>query len=59
MILELLLPRTDAGALVQVAVVLPALVALLLVVRRHGELRTLVLGVTMLTAGLFALRTVH
>lgn len=59
MFLDLILPRTDAGVLVQVVTVFPALIALLFAVRRQRELRTFVFGVTVLTAGLFALRTVH
>jgi hypothetical protein len=56
---ELLQPRTDAGVLTQVGVVV-ALVALLAWrVRRDTDLLRLVLGAGMFTLGLFVLRAMH
>jgi len=56
---EILLPRTDAGALVQVAVVTAVLIVALVVVRRSAEVRLLVLGVGVVALGWMALRTLH
>lgn len=57
--IELLLPRTDAGVFVQVAVV--AVVGALAVAAtwRNRELRLFAVGCVVLTAGWMALRTVH
>lgn len=57
--IELLLPRTDAGAAVQAAVALVIFVPAVIAVRRHRELRIFVIGVGTITAAWFALRTVH
>jgi hypothetical protein len=57
--MELLLPRTDAGVLVQALVVFPALVLALVRVRRDRELRVLMLGVLTTTFAWFGLRAVH
>ena len=57
--MDILLPRTDAGALAQVVVVAVALVATLVVVRRSAEARLLVLGVGLVALGWMALRTLH
>lgn len=56
---DLLLPRTDAGAMLQTAILVPVLLGILVAVRRHAELRTLVLGVLLLTLGLLGLRAIH
>lgn len=57
--LEILLPRTDTGALVQVAVVVVATLAGVVALRRHPDLRLLVLGLGMAGLGWMALRTLH
>lgn len=57
--LDLLLPRTDAGALAQ-AIAVAALSAVALVaVRRNRDVLWFVAGLTTLTFAWFALRTVH
>jgi hypothetical protein len=61
---ELLLPRTDAGVLVQVVVALVLLVTALVVVttiadRHRREWLQFVSGLGMLTAGAFGLRMLH
>ncbi|MGH9176971.1 MAG: hypothetical protein ACRD0N_00250 [Acidimicrobiales bacterium] len=56
---ELLLPRTDAGVLVQGVVASILLALALVVVRRDRELRLLVIGAATVTAAWFALRSVH
>lgn len=57
--IDLLLPRTDGGALVQTVVATVVFVAALVLVRRNRELRTFVLGAATLTAAWMALRAVH
>ncbi len=57
-LVELLLPRTDAGVLVQ-AVVVVALLALLYRPARRAALLQLWLGAAVFTAGLFMLRASH
>ena len=57
--IDLLLPRTDAGAGVQAAVAFALFVLALVAVRRNPDLRMFVLGVGTITAAWFALRTVH
>jgi hypothetical protein len=57
-LVELLLPRTDAGVAVQ-AVVLSAVFALLLRPARRVGLLQLWAGVAVFTAGLFVLRGAH
>ncbi len=57
-LVELLLPRTDAGVLVQ-AVVVIALLALLYRPARRAALMQLWLGGAVFTAGLFMLRASH
>lgn len=57
--MEILLPRTDAGALGQVAVVTAVLIVALVVARRSAEARLLVLGVGLVALGWMALRTLH
>ncbi|MDE0804273.1 MAG: hypothetical protein OSA99_13245 [Acidimicrobiales bacterium] len=57
--IDLLLPRTDAGAAVQAAVAFVVFVGALLAVRRNPDLRLFVYGLGTITAAWFALRTVH
>lgn len=57
-LVELLLPRTDAGVLVQ-AVVVVAVFALLLRPARRAQLMQLWLGGAAFTLGLFVLRASH
>lgn len=57
--IELLLPRTDAGAGAQAIVALLLFVVGLVAVRRNPDLRVFVLGLGTITAAWFALRTVH
>lgn len=57
--IDLLFPRSDMGVLVQAALVVPALGAALVAVRRNREWRLLVLGVLTMTAAWFGLRAVH
>ena len=57
-LVELLLPRTDAGVLVQALVVLAAFALLFRPARRAGLLQLLVGGLVFV-AGLFALRASH
>lgn len=57
-LVELLLPRTDAGVLFQ-ATVLSVIFALLLRPARRAELFQLWLGGAVFTTGLFMLRAVH
>jgi hypothetical protein len=58
-VLDLLLPRTDAGALFQVVVVTIVFGALTWAVRRQRDWRTLVIGIWLLLYGGMALRAVH
>lgn len=59
MVLDLLLPRTDAGVAVQTAVVVVAgLVSLRLVWHRH-DWRIFVLGAWVLTLSIVGVRAVH
>jgi len=58
-LVHLLFPRTDAGVLIEVAVVVGFLGIMLAVFWRHSEGRLLVLGVGLLLLGLMALRAVH
>ncbi len=57
-LVELLLPRTDAGVLAQ-AIVVGVVFALLLRPARRAELVQLWLGALVFTAGLFVLRAAH
>lgn len=57
-VVELLLPRTDAGVLVQALVVLAAFALLFRPARRAGLLQLLVGGLVFVV-GLFALRASH
>jgi len=56
---ELLLPRTDAGALAQVIGVVVLLATVALAVRRERSLVTLAVGVGMVVLGAMGLRTLH
>ncbi len=57
--IDLLLPRTDAGVLAQAALVFPALGSALIAVRRDREWRLLVIGMLTITAAWFGLRSLH
>ena len=57
--IELLLPRTDGGVLVQVVVAVVLFTGLGFAVRRNRDLVVFVSGLAALTAAWFALRTVH
>ena len=57
--LDVLLPRTDAGVLVQGLVLFPALLAALLAVRRDRDWRILVIGLLVFGVSFFALRAMH
>jgi len=57
--LDLLLPATDGGVLAQVIIVAVVAAGLLVIVRRNRDLRLLVVGITVLTFGLMAVRAVH
>lgn len=53
------MPRTDAGVAIQVATVLLAAGALVILVRRERSLVVLTLGITSMLLGLMGLRTLH
>ncbi len=57
--IELLLPRTDGGVLVQVVVAVVFFTGLGFAVRRNRDLVVFVSGLATITAAWFALRTVH
>ncbi len=57
--IELLLPRTDAGVVVQAVVAVVIIGLALWFARRRPDARLLVIGVAVLTAALFGLRAVH
>jgi hypothetical protein len=56
---DLLLPTTDAGVFAQAVLALVVFVALFVRVRRERDLRLLVVGGAVFTAGLFMLRAAH
>ena len=56
---ELLLPRTDAGAVAQAVVAAVATTGALVGVRRNRDLLWFVGGLATLTFAWFALRTLH
>jgi hypothetical protein len=56
---DLLLPRTDAGALAQAISAAMLFSVALIAVRRNRDLIWLVAGLASLTFAWFALRTVH
>lgn len=57
--IELLLPRTDAGVVVQVAVATVTFAVLLLLTRRNRDLRFLVGALAFATFAFFGLRAAH
>lgn len=57
--MEVLLPRTDAGALVQALVVVVVWVAALLALRRSREGRLLVAGLGLMAMAWLGLRSLH
>jgi hypothetical protein len=56
---DLLLPTTDAGVLAQAVLALLLFVTCFVLTRRDRDLRLLVLGGAVFTAGLFMLRAAH
>ncbi len=56
---DLILPRTDAGVLAQAVIATLVDVGGFVVVRRHRELRTNVVGLATVTAAWFGLRALH
>jgi hypothetical protein len=58
-VVELLLPRTDAGALAQAVTAAVLFAGALVAVRRNRDLLWFVGGLGTLTFAWFALRTVH
>lgn len=59
LLVELALPRTDAGAFAQAALVAPVFLLGLWRVRHNPDLRAFVAGVATLTFAWFALRAMH
>lgn len=57
--IDLFLPRTDAGALAQAIGAAVLFAAAAIAVRRNRELLVFVAGLASITAAWFALRTVH
>jgi hypothetical protein len=58
-VVELLLPRTDAGALAQAVAAAIVTTGALIAVRRNRDLLWFVSGLATLTFAWFALRTLH
>jgi len=58
-VLDLLLPSTDAGVAIQFLVVLTAGGIGTVATRSNRDLRLLIVGATVLAVGLMALRAVH
>ncbi len=56
---EVLLPRTDAGALAQVIGVIAVTVIVVVLVRRERSLVLLATGAGMVLLGIMGLRTLH
>jgi hypothetical protein len=56
---DLLLPTTDAGVFAQAGIALVVFVVLFVIARRDRDLRLLVVGAAVFTAGLFMLRAAH
>jgi hypothetical protein len=56
---ELLLPRTDAGVVAQAVIVTALAVVALVLTWRNRDLRLFVGGLAMITYAWMALRTVH
>ncbi len=59
LLLDLALPRTDAGAFVQAAIAVPIFGIAVWRVRHNRDIRTFVVGVATLTFAWFALRSLH
>ncbi len=59
MIRDLLLPETDAGVVVQAALVAGFAIVVISAAWRHPELRVLAVGVSLVAAGLLGLRALH
>ncbi len=59
LLLDLALPRTDAGAFVQAAIAVLIFGIALWHVRHDRDIRTFVVGLATLTFAWFALRTLH
>lgn len=57
--MDLLLPATDAGVLTQLVLVAIVASVALVVTRRNRDVRLAVIGLTVLTVSLMALRAVH
>ena len=57
--LEVLLPRTDAGAGIQLVIALALFLAATVAVRHNRDLLWLVAGLGTVTFAWFALRTLH
>jgi hypothetical protein len=58
-LVDLLLPRTDAGAGIQMVVAVALFSAVAVTVRRHRDLLWLVAGLATVTLAWFGLRTLH
>lgn len=56
---DLLLPRTDAGVLVQLVVVALAIAVAVFALRRRPEWRLLAIGLGVFAFGAMALRALH
>ncbi len=56
---DLLLPRTDLGVAVQLAVLAVVFAIALFVVRRDRDVRLLVIGLAFMTAAWSGVRTLH
>jgi hypothetical protein len=59
LLVDLALPRTDAGAFLQAAIAVPIFGIALWRVRHNRDTRTFVAGLATLTFAWFALRTLH
>lgn len=59
LLVDLALPRTNAGAFVQAAIAVMIFGIVLWRVRHDRDIRTFVVGVATLTFAWFALRTLH
>ena len=57
--MDILLPATDTGVLVQVVVWTALLVLGIIVTRRNRDVRLLVVGIGILGYGLMAVRAIH
>ena len=57
--LDLLLPRTDAGVAAQAAVAVVLFAALGYASRNHRDYRIFVIGLALMTVAFFGLRMVH